>query len=106
MGREPAAEPPGDVLHERRVREDQAVADRLILRPPVLVPESSGLVALRRHGRRLRWASRFSSVAAERAARETCRPETQGGRGDRDDPAPRFAVRAPGRYHGEREEAA
>ena len=44
VGREPASEPARDVLDERRVREDQPVPERPVVRPLELVPE--GLVSI------------------------------------------------------------
>ena len=47
VGGEPGAEPARDVLHERRVREDQPVADLLVPGAPVVEPELLGLVGPR-----------------------------------------------------------
>ncbi len=40
VGRQPRAEPARDVLDERRVVDDQPVAQRLLVRPAVLEPEA------------------------------------------------------------------
>src|SRR5207248_1469498 len=56
-----AAEPPGDVLDERGVREDQPVAEVLILRAAILAPQ--GLRVLR-HGARILRATAVSARAA------------------------------------------
>ena len=51
--RQAAPEPAGDELDERRVGQDQAVANGAVLRPPVLLPERARVVDLR-HGERIR----------------------------------------------------
>ena len=50
---QPDAEPAGDVLDERRVAEDQLVAERPVPRLPVLAPKAER-VAVDGHGRRIR----------------------------------------------------
>ena len=80
------ADATGDELDERRVREDQAVAERLILRLPVLLPERLGLG--RSHGKRIRRAEADSSGAPahEGAPREIAHPQRERSSGDRDNP--------------------
>ena len=56
-----AAEPSGDVLDERRVREDQAVSGRLVLVLLVLAPEGLGLVLGHEQRIRLRAAVSLDS---------------------------------------------
>ncbi len=46
---QPATEPPGDVLDERRVREDQPVAQRSVARALELLPENTGIGRLVGH---------------------------------------------------------
>src|SRR4029079_3876744 len=50
VGRQPGAEPAGDVLHERRVGEDQAVGDLRVAGPPEFQPQLLGLVRPRHGG--------------------------------------------------------
>ena len=85
--RQAAPKPPGDELHERRVGEDQAVAERLVLGLPVLLPERLGLVG-RSHGKRIRRACADSSdpPAHERATSEIAHPHRERRGGERDDP--------------------
>ena len=59
--RQARPEPPGDVLHERRVHDDQPVAQHLVVRAPVLQPDAPG-VYLRGHGKRIRASAAFSSA--------------------------------------------
>src|SRR6266536_579601 len=61
--RQAAAEPPGHVLDERRVVEDQPVAERLVARPAVLEPQSLRLVEAL-HRRRIRCGRRISLTGA------------------------------------------
>ena len=63
--RQPRAEPPGDVLHERRVVDDQPVAQRLVARSAVLEPEAPA-VGFAGHGERIRASGAFSSVQPTR----------------------------------------
>ena len=79
----PAAEPAGDELDERRVREDQAVADRPVLGPAVLPPERLRVLPLattreyavgtwnpqrrRRSARRASWPIQMPSAIAASA---------------------------------------
>jgi hypothetical protein len=56
VARQAAADAPGDVLDERRIGENQALAQRLLAGPAVLLPERKGLIGLRLrgHGQRIR----------------------------------------------------
>ena len=71
---QPGAEPPGDVLDERRVRQDQPVAKRLVaLVEAELPPERLGVFGLG-HSQRIRGVSaylraRTAIVASQRAMR-------------------------------------
>jgi len=51
MRRQSASEPPGDELDERRVGEDETIADGAVARPPVLLPERARVLGLRHKGR-------------------------------------------------------
>src|SRR5262249_17500209 len=63
--RQSRAEPPGHVLHERRVRQDQAVAEPFRARVrAVLPPESLGVFGLRHRCRRIRSLSAYLSARA------------------------------------------
>ena len=64
-----AAEPAGDVLDERRVGEDQPVADRLVVRALERPPE---LVDVLGHLNRIRREARFSSTARAPEHPEPC----------------------------------
>ena len=68
----------GHELHERRVREYQPVAELLVVRLLVLLPERLGLIR-RRHGKRIRRAYADSSdpPAHERAASEVGHPQRE-----------------------------
>ena len=64
VGWQSAAQPPGDELHERRVGEDQAIPDGLVVRLPELAPKR--LEIFRRtfgHGGRIRRAAVVSAVS-------------------------------------------
>jgi len=93
MGWQAGAEPAGDVLHERRVGEDEAVADLLIARAPVVEPELLCLVGPRRHaGENTAFPGGLLSgsapAAAEGARRERRQPRRDGeGGGPDDEPA-------------------
>ena len=77
MCRKTRPDPTGDELHERRVRENQAVAKIRILGLPVLLPERLGIE--RRHGKRIRRAEAESSGAPtnKRAPREIAHPQSE-----------------------------
>src|SRR5579884_62298 len=90
VGGEARAEAARDVLHERRVREDEAIADLLVARAPEVQPELLGLVGPRRHARENtafsgELLSRSAPAAPERARREGREPGRHGGGGDTDE---------------------
>ena len=65
--RQARAETAGDELHERRVREDQAVAERAVVRAPELLPQGLRIPlervrAARRHDKRIRRAVAVSCL--------------------------------------------
>ena len=64
VGRQAAPEPPRDVLHERRVREDQPVAGGLVAGPLVLGPQGAGVVLLVGHVAEDRRKSGFREISA------------------------------------------
>ena len=69
--RQPRAEPPRHVLHERRVVDDQPVAQRLVARPPVLEPEAPA-VGFSCHVERIRASA---AVLLSAGQRERSHPE-------------------------------
>src|SRR5439155_23474463 len=79
-----AAKAARDVLDERRVGEDQAVADALILALAVLAPELLRLVLAQAQKLRLRVAVSSYCVVRASEARAPGRPPPQPGRRDRD----------------------
>ncbi len=82
VGRQAAPEPPGDVLDERRVREDQPVAGGLVAGPLVLGPQSIGVVFLLGHVAEDRRKSGFREISAlflpEQLERELAHPDSRG----------------------------
>jgi hypothetical protein len=60
--RQAGSDAPGDELHERRVRQDEPVAERLVSRLAELLPERLSLVH-RSHGKRIRRAEADSSAS-------------------------------------------
>src|SRR5581483_8485006 len=85
-----ATEAAGDVLHERRIREDQPVADPLGAGLQVLQPQCLSLVGPA-HETRIRGGPAFSSATERRDARRA-EPQSERERRNRDDPPPRFAA--------------
>ena len=81
-----AAEPAGDVLHERRIRQDQPVAEALVAGPAVLQPKGLGVVGPA-HGREYGVPGTSPHIGARKGASE---PSQSGERErrDGDDPAP------------------
>ena len=87
--RQAAAEAAGDELDERRVGQDQAVADRPVTRLDELLPELPGVVDLR-HGKRIRRASPDScSVPPQEPERHGRHPAAERRRGRSDHPLTR-----------------
>ena len=87
VGRQARPHAPGDELHERRVGEDQPIAEILLSRLSVILPK--GLDRIRgRHGKRIRRAQADSSAAAtsKHAAREIAQPDGEHTSGKRDHP--------------------
>ena len=89
MGRQSGAQPAGDVLHERRVREDEAVADLLVAGPPEFEPQLLGLVGHRHDGENTAFPggllSASAPAAAESARRQRGEPRGDGDGGEADD---------------------
>src|SRR5581483_2819503 len=67
---QPGAEPSGHVLDERRVHDDQPVAELLRPGPPVLAPEAAG-VGVARHEGRIRGRAAQAFVRRVRLSAET-----------------------------------
>ena len=70
----PGAEPPGDVLDERRVRQDQAVAQALVARALVLVPDRNGVVGSSCSRVRVRRARPADGARSRGCIPGSCRP--------------------------------
>jgi hypothetical protein len=111
VGRKARADTPRNELDERRVGQDQAVAEILVLGLPVLLPERLGLIRSS-HGKRIRRAGADSSGAAtdENPSREVGHPYGEGTGGERDHPGDPAVTRRvdrdeeePGREHNEQE---
>ena len=79
----------GDELHERRVGQDQPVAELPVPRLPELLPQRLGLVPAARHAERIRRADgETPQAAASDSSRQVGHPGRERRGGERDDPRP------------------
>src|SRR5947208_5159985 len=84
MAREPAADAARDVFDERRVGQDQALAQALVGGSAVLLPQRLGVVGLGGHGQRIRGNPAGSSARSQSAEGEQTEPEREGAGSKRD----------------------
>src|SRR5207248_7291617 len=84
MAREPAADAARDVFDERRVGQDQALAQALVGGSAVLLPQRLGVVGLGGHVQRIRANPAGSSARSQSAEGEQTEPEREGAGSKRD----------------------